>query len=128
MLNAKLAPEDVRPPPKGMMLLVLRAIAVLGGDVDTFDIRDYIGRIIAQDIPTAQIAIMLLRLERRDFVSSRVSERDSKPRRGRPRKVYDLTPGGKLALEKGMRLFTNSDIKGKYDVTNGEEQASTQTC
>lgn len=128
MLRKTLTPEDVRPPPKGMMLLVLRAIAVLGGDVDTFDVRDYISRIIAQDIPTGQIAIMLLRLERRAFVSSHLPERNSKPRRGRPRKVYRLNSGGRLAMEEGMRIFTDTGIRGKDDVTNGEEQASSQTC
>ncbi len=63
-------------------------------------IRDYISGIMDFDTPTAQVSVMLVRLERRDLVSSLVPERIGKAR-GRPRKVYSLTLGGKKALEWG---------------------------
>jgi DNA-binding PadR family transcriptional regulator len=81
------------------MLLVLRAIAVLGGNADTFAIRDYISRTMESDTPTAQVSVMLVRLERRGLVSSLVPERIGKSR-GRPRKVYSLTLGGKKDFKK----------------------------
>ena len=105
------------------MLLVLRAIAVLGGNADTFAIRDYISRIMVSDTPTAQVSVMLVRLERRGLVSSLVPERIGKAR-GRPRKVYSLTLGGKKALEMGLRFFTDSDFK-KESMPYGEPASQT---
>ncbi len=70
------------------------------------------------DTPTAQVSVMLVRLERRDLVSSLVPERIGKAR-GRPRKVYSLTLGGKKALEMGLRFFTDSDFK-KESMPYGE--------
>lgn len=121
-------PEDVKPPPKGMMLLAMRAIAVLGGSANSFDIRDYLARLTGSEIPTAQISTMLSRLERSGMVSSTGAERDPSLRRGRPRKLYSLTPGGQQSLEAGLRFFTNSDIKGRNDVYNSEEQTAAQGC
>ena len=102
-------PEDVKPPPKGMMLGVMRAIAVLGGSADAFAIRDYIGNIMNSDIPTAQISVMLVRLEQRHMVSSQAAKQEHAPRRGRPRKVFSLTDDGKKALDLGLRILTASD-------------------
>jgi hypothetical protein len=101
--------EGVRAPPRGMMLFVLRAVGVLSNAADAFAIRDYISRAMGCDIPTAQIAIMLLRLERRGYVSSQVPEPNGKSRRGRPRKTYSLTPGGQGAVDMAIRFLTTSD-------------------
>src|SRR5271166_1310419 len=117
---------EVRAPPRGMMLFVLRAIGVLGNNADSFAIRDYISRVMDYDIPTAQVAIMLLRLERRGHVSAQVPERGGKSRRGRPRKVYCLTPGGKRAVDMAVRFLTTSDFNNEE--VNEETAPAPQAC
>lgn len=117
---------EVRAPPRGMMLFVLRAVGVLEENADAFAIRDYISRVMDFDTPTAQVGIMLLRLERNGYVSAQVPVPDGKSRRGRPRKVYSLTPGGRRALDMAVRFLTTSN--NQKEVITNDEAAAPQTC
>jgi DNA-binding PadR family transcriptional regulator len=108
-------PEEVKPPPKGLMLLVMRAISMLGGKADTFEIRDYIATVMKSEYPIANITVMLWRLERRKLVASQSPVERAKAGRGRPRKIFSLTPGGKAALDMGMRIFTASNFDKEVD-------------
>lgn len=118
--------EEVRPSPKGLMLLVLRALAHLGGQADSFKVRDYIAMVMNADYPIANISVMLWRLERRKLVASEVPKLGAKSCRGRPRKLFSLTSGGKTALERGMRIFTASDFN--QGIAENEETQTPQAC
>jgi DNA-binding PadR family transcriptional regulator len=119
--------QGVVKPPKGMMLAVMRAIAVLGNNAHSFEIRDYISSIMNSDIPTAHIYVNLSRLENMGLVRSE-SQSSSRPaRRGRPRSIYRLTSRGIEALEVGVRLYTspaNLD-RGSANGADNEEKPAT---
>jgi DNA-binding PadR family transcriptional regulator len=92
--------------PRGLMFAVLRAIPALGINACGTEIRERLENQTGEAIPAAKVYVALSRLENQGFVTAQDEVMGSPAgRRGRPRRIYQLTAPGLRALEAGVRLY-----------------------
>ena len=94
--------------PKGLVLLTMRTISLLGGKADALAIGAHIERITGSRLPENQANMMLCRLRNRRLVASETIEKVDNPGRGRPRLLFSLTESGKRSLEFELSLLMDS--------------------
>ncbi len=78
--------------------VVMLAVARLGGEAYGAAIRDVLKDVAGRSVTVPTVYVTLVRLEERGLVRS-TEARSSGSRRGRPRRVFSLTPAGWDALQ-----------------------------
>jgi len=90
------------------MFGVVRSIRHLGLEACGSSIREYLAAQTGEELEAARVYIALKRLEGQGLVSSRDENERPAGRRGRPRRIYELTASGLRALEAGSKLYAHS--------------------
>lgn len=99
---------DERQVPRGLTFVVLGLVPHLGKNAYGVAIRDRLSQHIGSDVPAAKVYVMLRRLEDYGFI--RAIDQDlpkSAGRKGRPRRVYEVTAPGQRALTAGAKLYND---------------------
>ncbi len=78
--------------------LVLLTVGILHGNAYGITIKDEIEERLSRQVSVGALQITLRRLEKKGFLTSDHGE-SSKPRRGRPKLFFTITPYGKQAIE-----------------------------
>ena len=78
--------------------MVMLAVARLGRDAYGAAIRRELREVAGRQVSIPTVYVTLVRLEEQSLVASDASTAE-RPRRGRPRRVFRLTPKGWKALE-----------------------------
>jgi DNA-binding PadR family transcriptional regulator len=95
-----------RQSPRGLTYTVLRLVSILGKRAYGVEIRDRLSQQLRSDVPAAQVYVMLRRLEDYGFVvATDQNVTKSAGRKGRPRRVYEITAPGQRALTVGAKLY-----------------------
>lgn len=102
------------------MFGVLRAIRILGIDASGTAIRSLLSRQLDRDLEAARVYVSLSRLQRQGLVSARDESERPAGRRGRPRRIYELSASGLQALDAGSRLY-EYPVPQERGTINGEE-------
>lgn len=97
---------EERQPPRGLTYVVLRLVSILGRRAYGVEIRDRLSQQHGSEVPAAQVYVMLRRLEDYGFVVAKnQGSAKSAGRKGRPRRVYEVTAPGQRALAAGAKLY-----------------------
>jgi PadR family transcriptional regulator, regulatory protein PadR len=89
--------------PLGLVqVAILRHVATSPARAFGLGIAEDVSKMVGRDFANAQIYIALRRLESKGMISSRLDEVSVPPKRGRPRRYYNLTARGKRALENAL--------------------------
>lgn len=75
--------------------LAMLAVARLGADAYGAGVRDELKRVAGREVSVPTVYVTLVRLEEQGLVKSA----DADGAGGRPRRVFELTPGGWSALQ-----------------------------
>jgi len=118
--------ED-RQPPRGLTYVVLRLVSLLGSRAYGVEIRERLSQQHGSEIPAAQVYVMLRRLEDYGFVVGKDQGlAKSAGRKGRPRRVYEITAPGQRVLAAGAKLYgypVLHDLEPEY-ASRQEESSS----
>lgn len=93
--------------PRGLAYACLRAITYLGLNASGTEIRELIARQTEEELAAAKVYVALSRLEDQGLVRAQDETERPAGRRGRPRRVYELTASGLRALQAGAKLYAD---------------------
>jgi DNA-binding PadR family transcriptional regulator len=93
--------------PRGLAYGCLRAISFLGLNASGTEIRELIARQTDEELAAAKVYVALSRLEDQGLVRAQDEIERPAGRRGRPRRVYELTASGLRALQAGAKLYAD---------------------
>jgi DNA-binding PadR family transcriptional regulator len=90
--------------PSGLTFVVLQLISVMKKNAFGVQIRERLSQQIEREVPAAQVYVTLRRLEDAGFVEA-TEEQSTVGRKGRPRRIYQVTALGQRTLQAGTKLY-----------------------
>lgn len=101
--------------PRGLTYAVLRLVSLLGKRAYGAEIREHLSQQTGSDVPAANVYVMLRRLEDYGLITAAdQGDLSTAGRKGRPRRIYQVTAPGQRALMAGAKLYA-------YPVLHNEE-------